>query len=224
MFGGTGMVGEGRVYFETGVCCCPDSLEERIVDGVGGDGECAVNNAAVDVDAEIDFEYVVVLENDFLSSGVGSPMCADVVQAKACGERQSSFECVPFLQTCMSSEGSHAFVNFVRELGHRYTRLCDALSVLTDLTVDLSGFAIVAEEVIVHFSHRSHVADFFGGSAPEVLILDGILDDLALRIDLVRKEVGKWDPRKSTLLHVGRLLALLLIALSFPLVHCSYQI
>lgn len=88
--------------------------------------------------------------------------------------------------------------------------------------MDLSGFAIVAEELIVHVSHHGYVTYFFDSSALEVLILNGILDNLALWINLVRKEVRKWDSGRSGLLRCGRLLTLLLVSLFLLLVRCSH--
>jgi hypothetical protein len=44
---------EGVWYFETDVSCCADGVEKRVVDGVGGDSEGAVDDAAVDMYAKV---------------------------------------------------------------------------------------------------------------------------------------------------------------------------
>jgi hypothetical protein len=53
--------GEGVWYLETDVGCCADGVEERVVDGVGGYGEGAVDDTAVDMYAKVYLQHVIVL-------------------------------------------------------------------------------------------------------------------------------------------------------------------
>jgi hypothetical protein len=145
-------------------------------------------------------------------------MCTDVVQAEASWERQSGLEGITLLKTLVASQCSNAVVNLAGNFRHGYSWLCDCLRILTDLAMNLCGFAIVAKEVVVHVSHRGHMAELFGSGALEVLILDIVLDYLAFRIGLIAEDVGKGDSRRSGLLHFGSLLVLLLVTLSLLLV------
>jgi hypothetical protein len=85
------------------------------------------------------------------------------------------------------------------------------------LTMDFSGLAVVAEEVIVHVGHGLEMTKLFSGGALEVVILGGILDDLALGIWLFTKDFRKCDSWRCRLLRGSSLLCFLLVALSLLL-------
>jgi hypothetical protein len=147
-------------------------------------------------------------------------VCPDVVQAKSRRERQTCLEGVTLLKTLVASQCSNAVVNLAGNFRHGYSWLCDCLRILTDLAMNLCGFAIVAEELVIHVAYCSQVTDLFGSGALEILIFDVVLDNLTLRIDVIAKDIGQCNSRRSRLLHVGCLLVLLLVALSLLLIAC----
>jgi len=59
------------------------------------------------------------------------------------------------------------------------------------------------------------VANLFGRRALEIVILVGVLDDLARRIRLAMEKVCEWLSRRSGLLVSGCLRLLLLVVLAF---------
>jgi hypothetical protein len=195
--------GEGIWYFETDVGCCADGVEERVVDGVGGYGEGAVDDAAVNMYAKVDFQHVIVLQDDLFGSSVGRPVCADIVQAKSRRERQTCLEGITLLKTLVTSQCSNTVVNLPSKLRHGNTGLGDRLRILADLAMNLCGFAIIAEELVIHVTYCSQVTDLFSSSTLEIFILDVVLDDLTFRIDLVAKDVGECNSRRGRLLHLG---------------------
>jgi hypothetical protein len=85
----------------------------------------------------------------------------------------------------MASQGSYGIVNFVSKLSHRDTWPGDSLHVLANLTMDFCSFAIVAQEFIVHVAHCRQVTDFFSRGTLKIVVLDGILDDLAFWKELI---------------------------------------
>jgi len=84
-------------YPEPGVRCCFHGREQVVVHWVGGDGEGTVDDAAVDMDAEIDLEDVVVLQDDFFGAGVGGPVSCTIVQSQASRETLAGLEGVSSL-------------------------------------------------------------------------------------------------------------------------------
>jgi len=87
------------------------------------------------------------------------------------------------------------------------------LHVLADLAVGFGGFAVVAQEVVVHLLHGSLMAEFLGRGAVQVLVdVDvGIFDNLALRVWSPLEDVGERFPRRRGLLASGRLCFFLLL-------------
>jgi hypothetical protein len=87
--------------------------------------------------------------------------------------------------------------------------------------VGLGRFAIVFDEVIVHFLHGSLMADLLGRGTAQVLVEDiGISDNLAFRIRLTIEDVGKRLSRGRCLLAYMRLRFLLLVGFALFLLAC----
>jgi hypothetical protein len=148
-------------------------------------------------------------------------VCADVVQAKSRRERQTCLEGITLLKTLVTSQCSNTVVNLPSKLRHGNTGLGDRLRILANLAMNLCGFAIVAEELVIHVTHCSLVTDLFSSSTLEILVFDVVLYNLTLRIDVIAKDVGQCNSRRSRLLHVGCLLVLLLVSLSLLLIACK---
>jgi hypothetical protein len=65
--------------------------------------------------------------------------------------------------------------------------------------MDLGGFAIVGQELIVHIIDNGYVTKLFSRGALKIFIASGIFKYLALRISLIVIEVGKCNSRRSRL-------------------------
>jgi hypothetical protein len=144
-------------------------------------------------------------------------VCTNIVQAEASWERQAGLEAITLLKTLMTGQCSNTIVNLPGNLRHGNAGFSDRLRILSDLTMDLGGFAIVTEKVIVHVGHCGQMTELFGGGTLEVLILDFVVEFLAFRIDLIAEDFGKGNSRRSGLLHFGNLLVLLLVTLTLLL-------
>jgi len=205
------------VYLQSGVGSCSDGVKEGVIDWVRCDGESTVYDPAVYVHAEVDLEHIVVLQDHFLTTSIWGPMRANIVQAESSWEAQASFERIAFVEALMANQCSNAVVNLMSKSGHGNTWLGNAPSVIADLTVDFSGFAVVAKEVVVHVGHCLEMAKLFRCGSLEVVILRSILDYLSFRIWLITEDVGKRHSWRDCLRRSGSLLRLLLATLSLLL-------
>jgi hypothetical protein len=187
-------------YLEPNVGGSLWSREQIVVDRIGSHSESAVDDPSVDVDAKIHLQHVVILEENFFTTRIWSPVSSDVVQAEPGWKRQSGLECVTRLDTLVTSESSDALFNLVCELAHGDTWFCNGLYILTDLAMDFGGFAIILEVFIVHITQDCQMTNFLGRSALEVVVTVGIVDDFALGIWLIVEDAGKCNSRRGRLL------------------------
>jgi hypothetical protein len=132
---------------------CFDSREQRVIDRIGSHGKCTVDNPAVDMDSEIHFQHVVVLEYNLIGSRIGSPVGANIIQAQSSWKTHAGSQSVPSLQTLMVGQGPNAILNLVSKMAQGDARFRNRLHILTDLAVHFSSFAIISQEVIVHVVH-----------------------------------------------------------------------
>lgn len=193
------------------------SCEQVVVDWIGSHSECAVNNSAVDMNTEVDTQDIIILENNLFASRIGSPVSGDIVQAESGWKSHTAFEGVSSLKTLVANEGSHAFLDLISKVAHRNTWLGDSLHILTNLTMDFGGLAIVVEILIIHILQGSKMTDLLRCGALKVIILNGIFDNLAVREWLIMEDISERDSGRSGLLSSDRLLFLLLIVLSLLL-------
>lgn len=117
------------------------------------DSKGAVDNTSIDMDSKVDTENIVILKYNILLARVRGPMRRYVVQAKPGREAHASFESVSGLGGLVTDESTHTVFDLIGELSHGDARLCNSLHVLADLTMDFGGFAVVAQEVVVHVVH-----------------------------------------------------------------------
>jgi hypothetical protein len=73
---------------------------------------------------------------------------------------------------------------------------------LADLAMDFGCFAVIFDEVVVHVAQYRQVAELLGCSTLEIVVLPGILDNLACWISPIAKEMGKWDSRRRRLVFI----------------------
>ncbi len=91
---------QGRfAYLETSIGGCLDSREQIIVGRIESHGKGAIDNPAADMNSEIHFQEIVVLEDDLLGSRIGSPVSSYVVQAEPSRKSHAGFESVSGLKT-----------------------------------------------------------------------------------------------------------------------------
>jgi hypothetical protein len=201
-------------YLEPNVRGSLWSREQIVVNWIGSHSESAVDDPSIDVDAEIDLQHVVILEDNFFTTRIGGPVSSDVVQAKPGRKRQSSLESVTRLNALVTSESSDAFLNLVCELAHGDTGFRNGLHILTDLAMDFGSFAVVLEVFIVHVTQDFQMTNFLDRSALEVVVTVGIVDDFALGIWLIVEDAGKCNPWRGRLLFSAASLLLRLRSLS----------
>lgn len=166
-----------------------DSSEEVVVHGIEGHGEGAVDDAAVDVDANVDLHDVALLEHR-LVPGVRAEVCGDVVEVQSGGETHAGLDGVALCQAVVADQSAHAVLDAIRDLGQRLARLDVALCPLADLAMGLGSIAVVVEEVGVEIIQMALL--LVRGS---IAVLVDILDLLALGVDLAREEIGQQDAR-----------------------------
>lgn len=136
---------QGRfAHIEPGIGGCLDSREQIIVGQIESHGERAVNNPTADMNSEIRFQEIVILQDNLLGSRIGSPVSSYVVQAESSRKSHAGFK------TLVIGQSPSAILNLLGKLVHRNAGLCDRLHILADLATDFGSFAIVTQEPIIH--------------------------------------------------------------------------
>lgn len=162
-----------------------DGLEKRVVAGVEGDGESAVDDAAVDVHTEIHLHDVVLLKNH-LVAGVGGVVRRAVVDGQTSRETHTGDEGVTLLETSVASQGTNAILDVLGDLGQGLAGLDALLRPLANLSVNLGGMAVVGKELLVG-GKVVEMALLLVGDALQVVV--GVFDFLALGVLLVGEEL-----------------------------------
>lgn len=112
-------------------------------------------------------------------------MRRNVVQAQASGEAHASFQGIAGLCSLVSDQSTHSIFDLIGELSHGDAWLGNHLHVLTDLTMDLGGLAVIIQEVLVHVAYCGQMAKLFCGRTLKIVISIEVADDLAFWIWLV---------------------------------------
>lgn len=142
---------------------------------------------------EIDLHHVSLLEHHLVSS-VGRVVGSTVVNAETTRESHTSLDVVSLLQSWVAGQGANRILDALRNLRESLTRLDVLLSILADLAMDLSSLTVLLQEVVVH---AVEVTLLFIGGPVGVVVL--VLDNLSLRILVVREELGDRDTGRRTL-------------------------
>ena len=205
------------VYLESSIGSCFDSHKQVIIDRIGSHCKSTIDNPAVDMDSKIHFQDIIVLEDDLLGTGIGSPVSSYVVQAEPGWKSHASFESISVPKALVFSQCSNAILDLLGKLAHGNAGLCDRPRILADLAMDFGSFAIVIQKLIVHVAQYGLVTQVFSRGALKVVSVSDIFDNFTFRISLVVNEAGERDPRRNCLLPAGLLLSFFLVALSFLL-------
>lgn len=180
--------------------------QQVVVHGVEGNGEGAVDDLAVDVDANVDLHDVALLQ-DRLVAGVGAIVRGDVVEVQAGREAHAGDDGVALGEAIVADEAADAVLDAVGDLGQGLAGLDVLLRPLADLSVGLGGVAVVGEELGVQVVEVALL--LVGG--PEPVLVD-VLDLLALGVGVVGEELGEEDAGRVGL-RGGSLLLLLGLSL-----------
>ena len=206
---------QGRsAYLEPSIGGCFDSREQTVVGRIESHGKGAIDDPAADVDSEIHFQDIVVLEDNLFGSRTRSPVSSYVVQAEPSRKSHAGFESVSGLKTLVVGQRPDAILNLLGKLAHGNAGLGDGLQILADLAMDFGSFAIVIQELIIHVVHDGQVTKFFSCGAPKIVVVSDIFDNLALGISLIVKDIGECNPRGICLLSTECLPFLPLVTLS----------
>ena len=106
-------------------------------------GKGAVDNPAANMDSEIHFQDIVVLEDNLLSSRIGSPVSSYIVRAESSRKSHAGFKSVSDFKTLVIGQRPDSIFNLLGKLAHGNAGLCDRLRMLADLAMDLGSFAVV---------------------------------------------------------------------------------
>lgn len=90
------------VYLQASVGGGFHAFEEVLVYGVEGDSERTIDNSAINMDAEVDAQHIIVLKYDFLSTRIGRPVSSNVVQAQSSRETHASLQGISRLNTLVA--------------------------------------------------------------------------------------------------------------------------
>ncbi|ROW00836.1 hypothetical protein VMCG_06534 [Cytospora schulzeri] len=186
-----------------------DRRQQVVVLGLEGHGEGAVQDAPVDVHADVDLDDVV-LPKHHLVARVGRVVRRHVVQVHARGEAHARDDGVALLQAGVAHQRAHAVLDPVGDVRQRHARLDPPLRPLPHLPVRLGRVPVVPQEVVVH-QQPLPLPHLLAGRAVPVLVAV-VLDLLAGRVGAVGEELRQEDPR-GVGLGGGLLLLLLLLVL-----------
>lgn len=126
-----------------------DRCEKIVVDRVEGHSEGAIDDATVQMDAEVHLHDIFLLQNGFVTS-IRGVMCCTMVDTKTRWKSHTSFDIVAFVQTLVPSQSSYSILNAFGNLRQRLPWLYIALCPLSDLTVHLGSLPIFGEEIFIH--------------------------------------------------------------------------
>jgi hypothetical protein len=187
------------MHLQSSICCSLYAFEEVVVDRIVSNSESTVDDAAVDMDSKIDTQHVIILKNHILMARIWGPVGGDVVQAETCREAHASFQGISGTCSLMSDQSTHAVLDLVGELGHGDAWLGNPLHVSPNLTMDLSGLSIVAQEVLVHVADRRQMAKLlFRRTLKTVISIEA--HSLTFRIWLVLEDICERHARGTCLL------------------------
>ena len=174
-------------------------VEERLVVVLEREGEGGVDDAAVDVRAEVDLDDVVLLQHDLVPR-VGRVVRRAIVDAEAARKPHARDQTIAFRQAVVARERAHAVLDVLGDFCERLAGLGAALRVRPDLAVHFGGVAVLVDEVAI--LEAVEVALFFGGGAVAVLAVVGDLVGDGVRV--VWEELGEGDARWIGLRGCGR--------------------
>lgn len=153
-------------FFDTSVGGGFAGFDEVVVDRIEGEGEGAVDDAAVDVHAEVDLHDILVVE-DHLVACVGRVMRCAVVDAESGGETHAGYLSIAIFKALVACQCAHRVLDALSDLGQAHSRLDPLLSPLPYLAVDFGALAVVGEEVVVH---AVEMALLLAGGAVRILV------------------------------------------------------
>ena len=187
--------------------------QEVVVGRVKGHGEGAVEDPAVDVDAEVDGQDILLLKRNGLLARVGGVVRNLVVEAQTRGKAHARLEAISGLQAGIVQKRPDAVLDAVGQVVERVAGLGGLLHPSSSLAVDLGGLAVVVEKAVVFPVLAGVVAMLGSGGACRDLV--GL--DLALGVVAGRENGGQRNARGRRLLDgrggLALLLGLLLVAL-----------
>lgn len=110
---------QGRfTYLEPSIGGCLDSREQIIVGRIESHSKGAIDNPAADMNSEIHFQQIVVLEDNPLGSRIGRLVSSYIVQVEPSGESHAGFESVSSLKTLVVGQCPNAILNLLGKLDH----------------------------------------------------------------------------------------------------------
>lgn len=162
-----------------------DGLEEAVPRRLPREGECRVDDAALDVHAKVDLEHVRLLQH-LVVSRVGRVVRSDLVDGQTGREADTA------LETILLDERAGAVLNHVGNLRHAHARLDVLARVLAHRAVYLSSTADVVV-VVRRVAHCQPLlfAHLLASDARRRVVL--VLDLLADGEHAVLEDLGQAD-------------------------------
>lgn len=187
-----------------------DRLQQRVIHRIPAHRERRIDDAAVDMHAEVHTHHVLLLHRHLVPR-IGRVVRRDVVDVQPRRERHAALDVVPVLQPRMAGQRTHRVLDPLRDLRQSHAGLDPALRPLPHLPVHLGAAAEVVE--VVHVQ-AVQVALLLARRAVRVLV--AVVGLLAVRVLAAGEEVRQQHARRRALrggfggLLLGLALALLL--------------
>mmetsp|Transcript_16786 Transcript_16786/g.53694 ORF Transcript_16786/g.53694 Transcript_16786/m.53694 type:complete len:566 (+) Transcript_16786:740-2437(+) len=159
-----------------------DCLQQRVILGVEGNSEGAVDDAAINLGAEIDLHDIVVLQGREIAI-VGRVVSSHVVEGDAGGEADARLQAVLLHQPAVH------LLQALAEVDQPHAWLDDALRVRPHLAVHLRGQAQRLVCLLACAIQRA----LLGVSGAEAVEVARVILDLALGQLLASEQVGHRD-------------------------------
>lgn len=210
-------------YLEPSVGGSLGSREQIVVAWVESRSKGTVDDPAADMNSEIDFQDIIVLEENLLGSRIGRPVSSYIDQSQPSRECHTGFESVSGLKTMVVGQCANAILDLLGKLGQGNAGLCDRLHMVADLAMDFGSFAIVLSEFIVQVVHDREVTKFFGRGAPQLVMIANVIDNFTLGTWPVVKQIVECNSWWSGLLSSQNSLLLLVLVLPLFLLAFSVQ-
>lgn len=188
-------VGERVVYLDTTIRGILDCSQQIIVRRIKGHGESAVDNPAIDMHAKINSQDILMPQHDILLPRTRRIMRNLLIEAETSRKPHARLQTISSPKTSIVQECADAVLDSLSEIPEDRAWFGGLLHPCPGLTVDFSGFAVVAEKAFVFPVPLSSVVSELGGRSWCRSLIRRIVLHFADRVVVSGVEVIQWDPR-----------------------------
>lgn len=198
-------------YLDTSVGRLLYRGQKIVIGGIEGHCESTINNPPIYMDAEVNFHHIARFQNNLLLAGIGGVMRNTIIERESCGKSHSRYQTTALFKARIIQERSHAILDTQGNLSKGLAWPNRLLRVTSDLTMNLSCFAVGPKEVWVFKLSTKLEASFLSSRSSRVINL-GVALNFANWVFASGKELGQRNPGRRRLFRSRSLLLFRLLS------------